>query len=134
MNRTVSRSLVAAGLIAVGLVLRPAVRAEDYPDASANAPAQQTESEQKAQRLTGTVTAVDPASQTITVKGMLFSKTITVDSNASIMIEGNAATLKDLKTGDRVDVTYHTRNDAAVADRITRTESKSSSSESPSRP
>jgi hypothetical protein len=85
-----------------------------------------TDNEQNTQRISGTISAIDPAAQTMTVKGAFFSKTILVGSDAEVAIEGKSpASLSDLSTGDRVDVTYHLSGKTLVAERVTRTQSKS---------
>jgi hypothetical protein len=128
MKRTRHSYWLGASFAAVALLLVATARADDNPNSGANTPAQpgqsDTSSEQREQRISGRITAVDTGAQTITVKGLLLSKVIKVGSDAQIAIEGNtSATLSDLKVDDRVAVSYHAEGDTLTAQRITRTAS-----------
>jgi len=128
MKRTKYNDWLGAGLAAAALLLVTTAWASDDPNSGANAPAQpgqsDTGSDQREQRISGRITAIDTAAQTITVKGLLLSKVIKVGSDAQIAIEGNtSAALSDLKVDDRVAVSYHAEGDTLTAQRITRTAS-----------
>ncbi len=145
---TIMRSIrcsywLGAGLGAAALLLVATAWADNNdPNANAGAgtPGQSSQSQsdtssnQREQRLTGRITAIDTAAQTITVKGTLMSKVIKVGSDAQVAVEGKtSAALSDLKVGDRVEVGYRMEGDTLSAQSITRTSSGSKeSSGSPS--
>jgi Cu/Ag efflux protein CusF len=134
MKRARCNYWLGTSLAAAALLMVATAWADNDPNAGANAPAQpgqsDTSSDQREQRVSGRITAVDTAAQTITVKGTLLSKVIKVGSDAQIAIEGNAsAALSDLKVGDRVEVSYRTEGDTLIAQRITRTSSGSKESQ-----
>ena len=128
---------MGAGLAAAALLLVATARASsdpNAPNADANPPAQpgqsDTGSDQREKRVSGRITAIDTAAQTITVKALVLSKVIKVGSDAQIAIEGNAsAALSDLKVGDRVEVSYRADGDTLNAQHITRTSSGSKESQ-----
>src|SRR6266404_1434616 len=139
MRRTRCSYWLGAGLGAAALLLVATAWADNSdPNASPSTPAQpgqsDTTNDQREQRLTGRITAIDTSAQTVTVKGTLMSKVIKVGSDAQIAVEGNtAAALSDLKVGDRVQVSYRMEGDTLTARSITRTSSGSKeSSGSPS--
>jgi Cu/Ag efflux protein CusF len=130
---------LGAGLGAAALLLVATAWAENDPNSGASTPAQpgqsDTSNDQRVQRLTGRITAIDTAAQTVTVKGTLLSKVIKVGSDAQIAIEGNTtAALSDLKVGDRIEASYRAEGDTLTALRISRTSSgsKESQDKSPS--
>ena len=138
---TIMRSIrcsywLGAGLGAAALLLVATAWADkNDPNAGANTPPQpgqsDTGSNQREQRLTGRITAIDTAAQTITVKGSLMSKVIKVGSDAQVAVEGKtSAALSDLKVGDRVEVGYRMEGDTLTAQSITRTSSGSKGSQS----
>jgi Cu/Ag efflux protein CusF len=134
MKRTNYNYWLGAGHVAAALLLIATAWASDDANSGANAPAQpsqsDTSSDQREQRVSGRITAINAAAQTITVKATLLSKVIKVGSDAQIAVEGNAAAaLSDLKVGDRVEVNYHTEGDTLIAQRITRTNSGSKESQ-----
>ncbi len=134
MMRTRFCYWLGAGFAAVAVLLVATAWAGDDPNAGANAPSQSGQSDinsdQRDQRVSGRITAIDTAAQTITVKGTLLSKVMKVGSDAQIAVEGNAsAALSDLKVGDRVEVSYRTDGDTLIAQRITRTSSGSKESQ-----
>jgi Domain of unknown function (DUF5666) len=123
---------MATGLAMTALVFAAVALAENDPNSGANQPPAQSDQpgnsgEQRAMRLTGTISALDATAGTMTVKGTLFGRTMKVGSSAQIAIEGKTgATLGDLKVGDRIEVTYHKEGDTFLADRVTRLASKES--------
>jgi hypothetical protein len=134
MKRTRCAYWLGTGLATVVLLLVATAWASDDPNAGANAPPQSsqtdTSSDQRDQRVSGRITAIDTAAQTITVKALLLSKVIKVGSGAQISIEGNtSAALSDLKVGDRVEVSYRLEGDTLNAQSITRTSSGSKESQ-----
>ncbi len=137
MRKTSCSYWLGAGLAAAALLLVATAWAED-PPAGGNPPSQSSPSDassnSREQRLTGRITAIDTAAQTVTVKGTLMSKVIKVGSDAQIAVEGNtSAALSDLKVGDRVEISYRAEGDTLTARSITRTSSGSKeSSGSPS--
>lgn len=128
MRRTTLGSLAVAGLLTGALPTGTARGAGEDPNAGANAPSSAQSGASSAQqdlRFSGTVSAVDPTAQTVTVKAMVRSKTFHLAADAQIMVEGKSnATLGDLKVGDRVEVTYRDQDNTSVAQRISRTETK----------
>ncbi|HUJ72613.1 MAG TPA: DUF5666 domain-containing protein [Verrucomicrobiae bacterium] len=133
MNRRTRCFSIASGLAAALLVFVAVAWAENSPNqgsAASTQPGQSdTDKDQGTQRISGTISSIDPASQTMIVKGALFSKTILVGSDAQITIEGKSeASLSDLSVGDRVDVAYHLSGKTYVAERVTRTQAKSENS------
>jgi len=139
MKRTRCNYWLGAGLAVAALLLVATTWADNTdPNAGAGTPSQPGQSDpgssQREQRLTGRITAIDTAAQTVTVKGTLMSKVIKVGSDAQIAIEGNtSAALSDLKVGDRVEISYRAEGDTLTARSITRTSSGSKeSSGSPS--
>jgi hypothetical protein len=132
MNRKTRCFLLAGSLATAALVFVAVAWAENSPNPAPGASPQpgqsDTDNEQRTQQISGTISSIDPAAQTMTVKGALFSKTILVGSDAQVTIEGKSpALLTDLSIGDRVDVTYHLNGKILVAERVTRTQSKSES-------
>ena len=132
-----SRVVVEArtGLAAVALLLVATAWAGSDLNSGGNTPPQSGQidpsSDRREQQVSGRITAIDTAAQTVTVKGTLLSKVIKVGSDAQIAVEGNAsATLSDLKVGDRNEVSYRVEGDTLTAQRITRTNSGSKESQS----
>ena len=124
--------LVVSLGVTLALVSVPA-RASTDPSADANAPAQSSESgaanDRGTPQVSGTIKSIDLSAGTITVKGLLLSKTITVRPEAQIGIEGKPnAALSDLKVGDHVLVTYHRSGQMLLADKVTRSESNDQNS------
>lgn len=66
----------------------------------------------------GTITAVDSAAKTVTVKEGRQAVTYTVASAAKIVESNKAMTVADLKTNERVIVHYTVANGAKVADQL----------------
>ena len=138
MKRTRCSYWLGTGL-AAALLATTAWADNNDPNSGANMPAQpsqsqsDTSSNQREQRLTGRITAIDTAAQTVTVKGTLLSKVVKVGSGAQIAVEGNSSgALSDLKVGDRVEVSYRMEGDTLTAQSITRTSGSKESSGSPS--
>jgi len=121
MKRTRCSYWLGTGLGAAALLLASTAWADNNdPNSGANAPAQpsqsqsDTSSNQREQRLTGRITAIDTSAKTITVKGTLLSKVIKIGSGAQIAVEGNSSgALSDLKVGDRVEVSYRMEGEHA---------------------
>ncbi len=78
-------------------------------------------SNQREQRVRGTISVLDASGQSITVKGLLIPKTF--KTSTETMIEGVAGKTKpmisDLAVGDKVEVRYHTQDNVLIADQIT---------------
>src|ERR1051326_4248468 len=132
MSRMRWSSLMVTSLAASALLVVAVARAENDPNSGASPPPAQSDQpgssgEQQSMRISGTISAIDTAGQTMTVKGLLLSKTLKVGSDAQIAVEGKTgATLSDLKVGDHVEVSYRKEGSTFVAERITRSASKES--------
>jgi len=142
MNAMMRSWLLVFGLGVAMVLVSVTARATTDPNADTNAAAQGSESsatnDQGLPQVSGTIKAIDLAAETITVKGLLLSKTVTVRAEAQIGVEGKPnASLSDLNVGDRVLVIYHRSGQTLVADKVTRSEANnqsSGSSPSPSGP
>jgi hypothetical protein len=117
---------LAAAVVLTATQVRGATDQNNADRSSPSPPAQATPgSVQEQQRLSGTINALDPSAQTISVKGLVMSKTLSVGSDSQITIEGKPqASFSDLNVGDRVDVTYHASGKTFIADRIVRQPAK----------
>jgi hypothetical protein len=71
--------------------------------------------------LEGSVKKVDPAAGTLQVAAGplgILGRTLEVDSNTQIQVEGREGTLADLQEGTKVKAAYETREGKSVATRI----------------
>lgn len=73
-------------------------------------------------RVEGTVTAIDPANHTLTVRDGAFKRPLHLADNCQIMLrDGKAGTFDDVKAGSYVTVTYETPGDVMTAREIAQT-------------
>src|SRR5262249_21566129 len=71
--------------------------------------------------LEGSVKKVDPGANTVQVSSGLFGilrKTLEVNSNTEIQMEGRQATLADVREGEKVKASYESRDGKNIATRI----------------
>jgi hypothetical protein len=77
------------------------------------------ESTREEKQYSGTITAIEPAARTVTVKKALVSHTFTLPEGATIVTAGKTvSTIGDLRTGEEVDVFYREHGDMKDAYRI----------------
>lgn len=85
--------------------------------------------EQIPMRVEGTITALNPAKHTLTVRGTAVHREFQLPADCQIELRGDkTGTLDDIKTGDYVTVTYETPNDTPTAREIAQTSQEFSGS------
>jgi hypothetical protein len=68
-----------------------------------------------APKVSGTIVAVDAVANTIIIKAKTAEDTLTTDANTKIMSSGKAITLADLKTDEKVSITYKVEAEKKLA-------------------
>ena len=87
--------------------------------------------EQNNLNFTGTIRAIDAEKKTVTAKSLLHEKTFHVGDGCKIVVNGQVnGSLRDLRTGDRMSVSYDNADGVLVASRISK-EPTSSETASP---
>jgi Cu/Ag efflux protein CusF len=71
-----------------------------------------------AMEMTGEITAIDPASMTMTVKEGMKETTMSYSDMTPVMEGDNEMSAADLKVGDRVTVTYGEEDGKNMAEKI----------------
>ena len=108
--------------IIVSLVFVLSVAGLSFAAEKAAAPAAEKATEKKApvkvKWLTGEVSAVDAAANTLTVKGKKAEVALTVNDKTKIMMGKEKKTLADVKVGDRVSTWYSEVEGKNVANSI----------------
>src|SRR5690242_19536393 len=104
--RWICTRLLVAAIASIVVIALPAQAAQgDQPAA--------TETQQSA---TGIIEKLDATAHTLTIKGLLMSKTFQVADDAVFATKDKPqALLSDFKAGDRVEVTYENQDGKLVA-------------------
>jgi Cu/Ag efflux protein CusF len=124
MRKIITASTLMVGLMALGLWLASPLQAADEPAG-----------DQKMATLNGTITQIDVAARSLTVKGLLLSKTLQIAKDAAVLTSAEPqAKLADLKTGDRVTVSYTEQGDILIAHRIEVAQPEPPASDQPAQP
>jgi Cu/Ag efflux protein CusF len=110
-------------MIAILCLLVAPVCAQQYPTPGAGGPAGSPNVSRPVVNtaLKGTVKKVDPGARTVQVSsGLLglFGRTLEVNSDTQIQVEGKQATLADIHEGSKVKASYETREGKNIATRI----------------
>ena len=77
-----------------------------------------------ASETTGTIRDIFMDKKEVTLKGVIKDTTYELAKNGHVWIDGKQATLKDLRTGDQVSITYEKRGDHFMANAIDRLKNK----------
>jgi hypothetical protein len=128
MFRCLPLRYVALVAIVLGLVIAagPAMAQVKAPSAGGTSPAAPAERPAAVDKpatgmLEGSVKKVDPGANTVQVSSGLFGllgKTLEVNSDTQIQMEGRQATLADIREGTKVKASYETREGKNFARRI----------------
>jgi Cu/Ag efflux protein CusF len=110
-------------MIAILCLLVAPVWGQQYPTPGAGGPAGSPNVSRPVVNaaLKGTVKKVDPGARTVQVSsGLLglFGRTLEVNSDTQIQVEGKQATLADIHEGSKVKASYETREGKNIATRI----------------
>jgi Cu/Ag efflux protein CusF len=122
MLRAVSptAALLASVSLGASLVASPAAAQTPQPP-PADSPAAVPAPGKPAGMLEGSVKKVDPAAGMLQVSSGplgMFGRTLEVDSNTQIQVEGREGTLADLQEGAKVKASYEARDGKNIATRI----------------
>jgi Cu/Ag efflux protein CusF len=115
MKRSVLRTarVVCLAVLLCGVVIAAKAAEENVEKAK---PEKAEPKREQAEKFTGAIGAIDLKARTVTVKMVLASKTFQVAPDCRIVTKDKPkATLKALKVGDEVDVTYQEQNGVLVA-------------------
>ncbi len=113
MKRSLLSVALGVAVAAIAWGVPPSVTAAEQPAATPRA------EQPKQRQFSGTITSIEAAGSSFTVKGTLGSRTFKLASDANITAAGKSgATLEDLKVGDRVEVSYSEAEGVMMAHRI----------------
>jgi hypothetical protein len=121
MSRRISRSASLAASVALGLAIGALPAAAQAPKAPADSPAAVPAPGKATGMLEGSVKKVDPGQGTLQVSSGplgMFGRTLEVNSDTEIQIEGRQGTLADLQEGTKIKASYDSREGKNIATRI----------------
>ena len=121
MSLRISRSASLAASVALGLAIGALPAVAQTPKAPADSPAAVPAPGKATGMLEGSVKKVDPGAGTLQVTSGplgMFGRTLEVNSDTQIQVEGRQGTLADLQEGAKIKASYDTREGKNIATRI----------------